>query len=83
MCSSDLKGWAQLPDDLGGGIKPLPNPASGTLAALKANEQLMRDLGARGTPVLIYRSADHVVHVTQRAPSVEELSAIAATAVFD
>jgi thiol:disulfide interchange protein DsbG len=77
------KGWAQLPGDLGGGIKPLPNPAPGTLAALKANEQLMRDLGARGTPALVYRSADHVVHVTQRALSAEELSAIAATAVFE
>ena len=60
--------WGQLPDDLGGGISPLTKPQAKTLKALNANEQLMRDLGAQGTPVLIYRDADGAVHVIHRVP---------------
>jgi thiol:disulfide interchange protein DsbG len=74
------KGWAKLPDDLGGGIKPLTSPAPNTLAAIKANGRLMHDLGVQGTPAIVYRSADQKVHVMQSALSEEKLSSILATA---
>lgn len=77
------KGWARLPNDLGGGIKPLANPAPGTLEAIKANERLMRDLGARGTPALVYRADDQAIHVVQSALSPEKLASVVATAGAD
>lgn len=60
--------WGQLPDDLGGGIPPLAKPKYKTFTALKANEQLMRDLGVLGTPALIYLDAGKVVHLIQSVP---------------
>lgn len=74
------KGWAKLPNDLGGGIKPLANPAPGTLAAIKANERLMRDLGVQGTPALVYRGNDRGIHVLQSALSAEKLASVVAAA---
>ncbi len=75
--------WARLPDDLGGGIQPLPRPRPETLAALRANEQLMLDLGARGTPALIYRSGDHVTHLVQNASDPAKLRSIVSAATPD
>jgi len=60
--------WGQLPDDLGGGIPPLAKPTHQTSAALKANEQLMRDLGVPGTPALIYLDDHKSVHLLQSVP---------------
>lgn len=74
------KGWAKLPNDLGGGIKPLANPAPGTLAAIKANERLMHDLGVQGTPALVYRGDDQAIHVLQSALSPGKLASVVATA---
>jgi thiol:disulfide interchange protein DsbG len=68
--------WARLPNDLGGGIPPLKSPKPATLAAIKANEQLMRDLGIRGTPGIIYRSQDHELHVLQSTPKGNALTAV-------
>lgn len=74
--------WARLPDDLGGGIPPVqPKPA--TAAALRANEQLMQDLGIQGTPALIYRSGDHVMHVIRSASDPAKLKAIVSAAAPD
>ena len=77
------KQWQRLPDDLGGGIPPLPRPKPGTLAALSINQQLMRDLGARGTPALVYRSADHAVHVIQGGVDAARLESILSSAAPD
>lgn len=77
------KQWGRLPGDLGGGIPPLKSPRSETLAALRANEQLMHDLGASGTPALIYRSADHVVHLVQSAADPAKLESILSSAAPD
>jgi thiol:disulfide interchange protein DsbG len=75
--------WARLPDDLGGGIPPLQRPKPATAAALRANEQLMHDLGAQGTPALIYRSGDHVMHVIQSATDPAKLKSIVSAAAPD
>jgi thiol:disulfide interchange protein DsbG len=74
------KNWARLPDDLGGGIPALRKPKSTTLAALSSNKELMSDLGVEGTPGLIYRSADHAMHVMQSAPDPGKLRSIVAVA---
>ena len=74
------KNWARLPNDLGGGISALRKPKSTTLAALSSNEELMTDLGVEGTPALIYRSADHAVHVVQSASDPAKLRSIVTAA---
>lgn len=75
--------WARLPDDLGGGIPPRKRPRPETLSAIRANEQLMHDLGAPGTPALIYRSADHVVHLVQSSADPAKLQSILSSAAPD
>ena len=75
--------WARLPDDLGGGIPPLQRPKPATAAALRTNEQLMHDLGVQGTPALIYRSGDHVMHVIRSAPDPAKLKSIVSAAAPD
>lgn len=70
------KQWARLTDDPGGGIAPLRKPRTATLAALEANERLMHDLGLQGTPGLIYRGADALMHVNQSAPNSARLKSI-------
>lgn len=75
--------WARLPDDLGGGIPPLQRPKPATVAALSANERLMHDLGVQGTPALIYRSADHVMHVIRSASDPAKLRSIVGAAAPD
>lgn len=75
--------WARLPGDLGGGIPPLKSPRPETLSALRANEQLMHDLGAPGTPALIYRTADHVVHLAQSTSDPAKLESILSSAAPD
>ena len=77
------KQWARLPGDLGGGIPPLQRPKPGTLAALSTNEQLMHDLGVRGTPALVYRGADHAVHVVQSSADPARLESILSSAAPD
>jgi thiol:disulfide interchange protein DsbG len=74
------KNWARLADDLGGGMPALRKPKSTTLAALSSNAKLMSDLGIEGTPALIYRSADHAVHVVQSAADPAKLRSIVAVA---
>jgi thiol:disulfide interchange protein DsbG len=74
------KNWARLADDLGGGIPALRRPKSTTLAALSSNEKLMSDLGVEGTPALIYRSADHSMHVAQSVSDPTKLRSILAVA---
>lgn len=68
--------WGQRPDDLGGGIPPVAKPKYKTFAELKANEQLMHDLGALGTPVLIYLDSSKKVHVVQSVPDPATLNKI-------
>jgi len=68
MLDQDEAGYGKLPDDLGGGIRPLAHPKPATLAALKANERLMYDLGGQGTPMLIYRDSKGELHVIQSVP---------------
>src|ERR1700730_5072896 len=75
--------WARLPDDLGGGIPPVQRPKPATAAALRANEQLMQDLGVQGTPGVIYRSGDHVMHVIRRASDPARLESIVSAAAPD
>ena len=75
--------WARLPDDLGGGIPPLQRLQPATAAALRTNEQLMHDLGVQGTPALIYRSGDHVMHVIQSASDPAKLKSIVSAAAPD
>lgn len=75
--------WARLPDDLGGGIPPFQRPKPATAAALRTNEQLMHDLGVQGTPALIYRSGDHVMHVIRSASDPAKLKSIVSAAAPD
>lgn len=72
--------WGTLPDDLGGGIQPKRHPGPGTLAALRANERLIRDIGVLGTPGLLYRDKDGRVHLIQSVPSDRDLDGILASA---
>jgi thiol:disulfide interchange protein DsbG len=75
--------WARLPGDLGGGIPPLQRPKPATVAALRANEQFMHDLGLQGTPALMYRSGDHVMHAIQSASDPAKLKSIVSAAAPD
>src|ERR1700719_3421568 len=75
--------WSWLPDDLRGGSPPIPRPKPATAAALKANEQLMHDLGVQGTPALIYRSCDHVMYVIRSAADPAKLKSIVSAAAPD
>ena len=75
--------WARLADDLGGGIPPLKAPRPATLAAIHANEELMHSLGVPGTPAIIYRSADHAVHVVQSVSDPGKLAALVSAATPD
>lgn len=77
------KRWARLPDDLGGGIPPVRKPGPATLAALESNERLMHDLGVQGTPALIYRDADHLMHVIHSALGPGKLKSVVAAAAAD
>jgi len=75
--------WARLPGDLGGGIPPVQRPKPATAAALRANEQLMHELSVQGTPALIYRSGDHVMHVIRSASDPAKLKSIVSAAAPD
>lgn len=75
--------WARLPDDPGGGIPPLKAPQPATLAAIHANEELMHSLGVPGTPAIIYRSADHALHVVQSPSDAGKLAALVSDATAD
>lgn len=68
MLDKDEAGYGKLPDDLGGGVRPVAKPKPRTLALLKGNERLMRDLGAQGTPVLVYLDFHGGMHVIQSVP---------------
>lgn len=72
----DESGYGKLPDDLGGGIRPLAKPKPRTFAVLKSNERLMYDLGAQGTPVLIYRDSKGDMRVIQSVPPTAALPEI-------
>jgi thiol:disulfide interchange protein DsbG len=65
---ADEAGYGKLPDDLGGGIRPLAHPKPRSLTTLKDDERLMYDLGAQGTPVLIYRDSKGDMRVIQSVP---------------
>jgi len=72
----DESDYGKLPDDSGGGIRPLAKPKSRTLAALKRDERLMYDLGGQGTPMLVYRDAKGDLRVIQSVPPATALSGI-------
>lgn len=76
MLDKDEAGYGKLPDDLGGGIRPLAKPKPRTISALRSNEHLMYDLGAQGTPVLIYRDSTGKMHVIQSVPPTAALPEI-------
>lgn len=59
-----------------GGIAPLEKPKPKTLEAIRANGQLMRDLGINGTPALVYRDADGTVHLASGMPKLGALPTI-------
>ena len=60
--------YGKLTDDLGGGIAPLATLKPNTLAALKSDEKLMRDLGVQGTPALIYIDSHGMLQTIQSVP---------------
>lgn len=56
-----------------GGIAPLKNPKPETLEAIRANGQLMHELGINGTPALVYRDPDGTVHLSSGMPKLGAL----------
>lgn len=72
--------YGKLTDDLGGGIVPLANPKPKTLAALKSNEKLMRDLGVQGTPALIYVDSHGMLQTIQSVPTLASLGTLVSDA---
>lgn len=72
--------WAQLPDDMGGGIKPLDHPKPITLAAIARNEDLIRSLGIQGTPAVIYLDHHGRLHLVESAPDPVSLGRMAESA---
>lgn len=63
------KNWGSLPEDFGGGIKPLPAASEATKQALEKNSQVIHDAGVIGTPGLIYRDRNGRTRIIQAVPS--------------
>ncbi|MFO1351210.1 MAG: thiol:disulfide interchange protein DsbG [Gammaproteobacteria bacterium] len=59
-----------------GGIAPLANPKTETLAAIRANSALMDELGVNGTPTLFYRDAKGEVRVQMGGPQPDEMAKV-------
>lgn len=65
-----------VPEDQAGGIEPLKDPDPATLKKIKANAQLMFDLGVRGTPGIFYKDDNGKVHSIAGLPSLSQLPKI-------
>ena len=59
-----------------GGIAPAADPAPAVQAQLEQNQQLMRRMGARATPALIYRDGNGEVHSLSGMPRLKALPEI-------
>jgi thiol:disulfide interchange protein DsbG len=59
-----------------GGIAPLADVPAGLISQFRANTQLMRDLGAPGTPVLVWKDGGGDVHTHVGMPRLTELPRI-------
>ncbi|MGD8575320.1 MAG: thiol:disulfide interchange protein DsbG [Gammaproteobacteria bacterium] len=58
-----------------GGLEPV-KPDANTLSVLRENRELMRKLGLRGTPGLVFRAADGSLRGKSGMPSLESLPVI-------
>jgi thiol:disulfide interchange protein DsbG len=59
-----------------GGIDAPADPAAGPMKQVEANNQLMRELGLRGTPALYYRTSEGKVGRAEGLPSDQRLAEI-------
>lgn len=59
-----------------GGIEPMKNIPEKIQKKLAANAQLMRQLGLRGTPSIIYRDAQGHVHIVRGVPPKQAMEKI-------
>lgn len=59
-----------------GGIEPAKSPKPETLAAIRANTQLMQQLGVNGTPAIFYKNDQGKVQVIQGMPKLSALPKI-------
>jgi thiol:disulfide interchange protein DsbG len=59
-----------------GGIAPLADVPARLIAQFRANTQLMRDFGAPGTPVLVWKDRGGNVHIHVGMPRLTELPRI-------
>ena len=59
-----------------GGIEAAAEPAAGPMQQVQANNQLMRELGLRGTPALYYRTGDGDVRRAEGLPGDQRLAEI-------
>lgn len=71
--------WGQGPDR-GADIAPLAQPSTRDLNEIESNEALMLELGIRGTPGLVFASAQGKVYVFPGMPQKSELGQIVRTA---
>lgn len=59
-----------------GGVEPMAEIPADILSKIMSNQQLMSQLGVRGTPGVFYRTDDGQVQLWRGAPSQEELVAV-------
>ena len=59
-----------------GGIEALADPRPETLAAIEANGELMRAIGATGTPAVLYRNSEDKVRIIVGMPKLAQLADI-------
>lgn len=59
-----------------GGIKPLPSVPAAVATQLRANEELMLDLGFQGTPGILFKDADGSVQMRSGLPQGEDLETV-------
>lgn len=61
-----------------GGVMPARNPGKEVKQQLAANRRLMRDLGIRGTPAVLYKNASGEMRTARGLPSERKLNAMLA-----
>lgn len=59
-----------------GGIEPAQSPKQDTLKAIRANTNLMRELGVNGTPAIFYKDDNGEVRLIQGMPKLSALPKI-------
>jgi len=59
-----------------GGIEGKKNPSAKTLSAIQKNNSLMRAMGVKGTPALVYQSTDGETLLSKGMPRLRDLSDI-------